>query len=162
MSNVWRLIAHHENSVDVVPLIRREGRVWMGWHEAGDLRVNPYGSPKEITRTLQHELPTRSSSNCANGGVCLWRFYHDMQPGDLVIVSSKRGRELVVEVVGPYEWLPEPGPPLTPDYRHSRRVRLTGLDPDTLLAQAGGMAAGENVRWTLFRCAGLITPRGKP
>ena len=73
--------------------------------------------------------------------------------------GSKQGKQLTVEIIGSYQWRPDPPPtPLTPDYQHYRTVRLTGLDPNVIFNQAGGMAVGENSRWTLFRCASQVSP----
>ncbi len=157
MANIWRLIAHHENAADVVALIRKTGQIWIGWGETGDLSQSAYRSGSDISRVLHQIDPTRTNSGF--GGASLWRFYHDMQIGDLVIVSSKQGKQLTAEVTGPYQWQSTPGPaPLTSGYQHHRVVSLTSLDPGSVFAQAGGMAVGENSRWTLFRCANSIVP----
>lgn len=157
MANVWRLIAHHGDAEGVINLIRKTGQIRIGWGDTGDLRQSPYRSAREISQAIWRVYP--GLTNFRFGGASLWRFYHEMQKGDLVIVSSKQGRQLVVEVAGPYQWNPASPPvPLTPDYQHFRDINLTSLNPDTMFAQAGGMAPGENSRWTLFRCANQVTP----
>jgi len=157
VANVWRLIAHHDDPVGVVNLIRKTGQIRIGWGDVGDLSRSSYCSAREISQAIWHVYP--GLTNFRFGGASLWRFYHEMQEGDLVIVSSKQGRQLTVEVTGPYQWQSAPGPaPLTPDYQHFRTVSLTNLNPDTVFAQAGGMAAGENSRWALFRCANPVIP----
>lgn len=157
MANVWRLIAHHDDPAGVVALIRTTGQIRIGWGDVGDLSQSHCKSSQDVTQVVRQAYP--GSTNFRSGGASLWRFYHEMQTGDLIIVSSKQGRQLTVEVTGPYQWQATPGlPPLTPDYLHFRTVNLTGLDPDSVFAQAGGMAPGENSRWTLFRCANPVTP----
>ena len=157
MANVWRLIAHHDDPAGVVNLIRKTGQIRIGWGDVGDLSRSSYCSAREISQAIWQVYP--GSTNLRFGGASLWRFYHEMQKGDLVIVSSKQGRQMTVEVTGPYQWQSAPGPtPLTPDYQHFRAVALTGLDPDAVFAQAGGMAPGENSRWALFRCTNPVTP----
>jgi len=157
MVNVWRLTAHHDDPAGVINLIRKTGQIRIGWGDTGDLSQSPYRSAREISQAIWRVYP--GLTNFRFGGSSLWRFYHEMQKDDLVIVSSKQGRQLVVEVAGPYEWQSAPPPaPLTPDYQHYRAVRLTSLNPDAVFAQAGGMATGENSRWALFRCANLVSP----
>ena len=157
MANVWRLIAHHVDPTGIVDVIRKTEQIRIGWGDIGDLRQSPYRSAREISRAIWEVYP--GLTNFRFGGASLWRFYHEMQIGDLVIISSKQGRQLVVEVTGPYQWQAAPGPaPLTADYQHFRTVTLTGLDPDTIFAQFGGRAIGENSRWTLFRCENPVTP----
>ena len=157
MITVWRLIAHHEDPASVINLIRTTGQIRIGWGATGDLTQLSPRSAQEISREIWQVYP--GLTNFRFGGSSLWRFYHEVQLGDLVIVSSKQGKQLTVEVTGPYQWqLIQPSLPLTPDYQHYRTVRLTSLDPNTVFAQAGGMAPGENSRWALFRCARPIIP----
>ncbi len=157
MPSVWRLIAHHSDSAGVVDLIRKTGQIRIGWGDTGDLSQSPYRSARDVSHAIWLAYP--GSTNFRLGGSSLWRFYHEMQIGDLVVVSSKQGKQLTVEIIGSYQWRPDPPPtPLTPDYQHYRTVRLTGLDPNVIFNQAGGMAVGENSRWTLFRCASQVSP----
>lgn len=155
MKAVWRLIAHHEDAAGVIAQIRRTGIIWMGWGEIGDLRQANYVSGSHIGRTLSKISPERTNSGF--GGASLWRFYNDIQIGDLVIVSSKQGRQVTVQVTGPYQYSQaSPLPPLTEGYRHCRSVNITNIDPHELFTIAGGMANGENVRWTIFRCSNSV------
>lgn len=157
MPNVWRLIAHHENAAEVVDYIRRTGQIYIGWGEIGDLQQNPYHSVREITQAIRQHYPTLNNAHL--GGPSLWRFAYEMQPHDLVILSTKKGPALSVEVTDHYDWdRDDDTPPLTGNYFHHRAVHVTDLNANILLRQAGGMAAGENVRWTLFRCANPVTP----
>ena len=157
MPNVWRLIAHHENAADVVGHVRRTRQIYIGWGAIGDLRQNPYHSAQEITQAIRHHYPTLNNAHL--GGPSMWRFAYEMQPQDLVIVSTRKGPALTLEVAGPYQWdRSDETLPLTGNYFHHRAAHVTDLDSNTLLRQAGGMAAGENVRWTLFRCANPVVP----
>jgi len=157
MANVWRLIAaHNSDATGVVNLIRKTGQIRIGWGDTGDLSQSPCRSARDVSHAIWVAYP--GSTNFRLGGSSLWRFYHEMQIGDSVVVSSKRGKQLTVEITGPYQWRPDPPPPLTPDYRHCRTVALAGLDPNAIFNQARGMAVGENSRWTLFRCASQVIP----
>lgn len=157
MANVWRLIAHHENATDVVAHIRRTEQIYIGWGEIGDLRQNPHHSVREITQTIRHHYPTLNNAHL--GGPCVWRFAYEILRLHLVIVSTRKGPALTLEVAGSYQWdRNDEAPPLTGNYFHHRAARVTDLDSNILLRQAGGMAAGENSRWTLFRCANPVVP----
>ena len=157
MANVWRLIAHHGDLSGVVAVIRKIGQIRIGWGDIGDLSQSPYNSARGISQAIRHVY--LGLTNFRSGGASLWRFYHEMQISDLVLVSSKKGKQPTVEVTGPYQWHATQGPaPLKPGYQHHRTVRLTGLDPNSVFAQAGGMAVGENSRWALFRCANPAIP----
>lgn len=157
MPTIWRLIAHHEHSLAVADRVRTEGQIWIGWGAIGDLRQQPYHSASDIGQAIRRDY--FPSGNSGLGGPSVWHFFHDMQPDDLVIVSTKRGRALTMEVTGHYKWDQTTGePPLTGEYFHHRAARLTDIDPNILYRQAGGLAPGESIRWTLFRCANPVNP----
>ncbi len=87
MPSVWRLIAHHSDSAGVVDLIRKTGQIRIGWGDTGDLSQSPYRSARDVSHAIWLAYP--GSTNFRLGGSSLWRFYHEMQIGDLVVVSSK-------------------------------------------------------------------------
>jgi len=90
-------------------------------------------------------------TNSGTGGPSLWNFVHEMREGDLVIIVGDRGREHVVEVVGPYLWVPERDSP--GDYMHQRAAVPTEHDPEKLWSLAGGkVAAGQSPHLTVARC----------
>ena len=109
MANVWRLIAHHDDPAGVVALIRKTGQIRIGWVDIGELSQSPYRSAREISQAIRQVYP--GLTNFRFGGASLWRFYHEMQKGDLVIVPSKQGQQLTVEVTGHYQWHSAPGLP---------------------------------------------------
>ena len=156
MPTVWRLMAHHEHPTAVADRARTEGRLWIGWGEIGDVSQNPYHSARDIAQAIRHHYPQLNNAHL--GGPSVWRFFHDMQLADLVVVSTRKGPALTMEVTGPYEWeRTNDEPPLTGNYFHHRAAQITDLDPNILFRQAGGIAVGENRRWTLFRCANPVT-----
>ncbi len=156
--NIWRLITHHEQPEEVVQWSREKGRIAIGWGLVGDLSL--YSSPKEIADAIKQFHPKRD--NAGLGGPSLWHFYHDMQIGDLVILSTGKngGRRLVMRVQGPYEYVrKEEERPLykayrdDPSYHHQRGASVTSYDPNELWEKAGAKEArGDNIRWTLIRC----------
>jgi hypothetical protein len=82
--------------------------------------------------------------NAHLGGPTLWRFWKEMRDGDLVIVSDGKRRRLVMRVEGDYQWNAGKG------YRHWRPASVVeDQDANWLWKRCGGLAQGENVRWTL-------------
>ena len=151
--NVWRLIAHHQDPGWAITWSQRNGRIAIGWGLVGDLRQQSFASAAEISAAIRRKYPMHTNSGL--GGPSLWNFYAEIQQRDLVILSSGRRRELVLEVQGDYEWT-EPSDPK--EYPHQRRARVRRLDPDHLWRMAGlGPALGQNSRWTLFRCANPVS-----
>ena len=67
----------------------------------------------------------------------------------------------MMEVAGPYEWLPDNAPQAGGDYFHTRRAHLTDLNPDVLWRLAGEIAIGQNMRRTLIRCAKPVNVPGE-
>jgi hypothetical protein len=94
-----------------------------------------------------------STSSTVNGGRSLWRLYHDVKIGDLVILNTNR-RELVMRVLGEYYY--EQDSFSRNNYCHRRKAEAIPVDPDWLWRLSGGMAPGENVRRTLFRCQNTV------
>ena len=127
--NCWRLIAHHKGPEEALEEYRRRGIIALGWGAIGHLRALQPDSPAAIRRALLN-ITGYVRPQCATaGGQCLWDFYHEMQVGDLIVLSlGKHGgvQRDVAEVKGEYEWIPTPvfpGPSLFDnDYHHIRRV----------------------------------------
>ncbi len=153
---VWRLIPHHERRDLALEWIRSAKRIAIGWGKIGDLDLISPRSSQDISNAVDRHYPTLK--NASNGGRSLWNLYHEMQKGDLVIVSgSKKSRELVVEIAGDYEYSDEAltvnGETLSAEYYFHRPVLISDLNPDTLWAEAGGIPAGQSVYQTLIPCA---------
>ena len=53
--------------------------------------------------------------------------------GDLIILSGSKGRELVVKIVGDYEFVAGASP-LFDEYNHQRKIEITQYDGDRLWA----------------------------
>jgi predicted Mrr-cat superfamily restriction endonuclease len=78
--------------------------------------------------------PFKHAATATSGGQCLWYFYHEMQVGDLVVLSLGQNKGIqrdVVEITEDYEWIPTPLFPgnsfLDNDYHHIRKSDLDGL-----------------------------------
>ncbi len=153
---VWRLIPHHERRDLAVEWMRNSKRIAIGWGKIGDLNEMSPRSAADISAAIDRHYPGERTAS--NGGKSLWILYHEMQKGDLVIVSgSKKARELVVQIDGGYEYSAEApvvnGVVLSGDYYFQRPVLLTDWDPEKLWSLAGRAADGQSVYQTLISCA---------
>lgn len=155
--NVWRLITHHSDRQGALAWTKQNGRIALGWGVIGDLREQGFGSADDIRDAIRQAYRDgrHPTQNSGNGGPSLWDFYRTMQPDDLVILSAKLARELVVQVEGPYEWREDvPLPEIYKHYNYQRRVRIACLDPEAVWrAGGGGYVAGASVYRTLIRLA---------
>lgn len=147
--NIWRLIAHHEEPVEAIELMKASDRIAIGWSGIGDLRQVAPQSTKDITRLISGSYPTLD--NARQGGPSLWNLYAKMDIGDFVILNAGGRRICVFEVTGPY--LFEEGSRTILGYSHQRPAVLTAIDAEELWARCGSdVADGDNIRWTLAAC----------
>ncbi len=169
---VWRLIAHHKvtkemlqkmkktcwlatdwlDIKDVPDLAFREmkknSRIAIGWPSIGDLSILKPKKPRDISRELKRTNP--NATNASMAGPSLWRFFDKIKFGDLVIVSVKGKRKHVYKVNGLYEY--DKDNPIC-GYTHQRAAILTTINADKLWKECGsGVAKGENIRWALVKC----------
>lgn len=156
--NIWRLITHHINPDEALIWIRKNGRIAIGWGAIGDIGKLNYSSASAIGAAIRYHYPHKHNSGL--GGPSLWNFYDGMSKGDLVILSARRPRALVVEVLGKYEYVTDQSPHLRPnshlegDYQHQRLIQVSAIDPEKLWHAAGARPApGQNIRYTLMKCA---------
>lgn len=129
---------------------KRNGRIAIGGGRVGD--VQKYASQAEIKTAMHDCYP--DLNNAPNGAPSLWNFCHEIQIGDLVILSGRKTRELVVKITGDYEFVAEEVPVLG-DYQNQRRMEITSIDGDQLWHQAG-KAPGQPVYRTLIKCAHAV------
>ncbi|MDB6062523.1 MAG: endonuclease [Verrucomicrobiaceae bacterium] len=147
---IWRLVAHHEESDKALKQMKETGRVAIGWSDLGDLSIlNPQNS-KDISSEIK--LVKSDTSNAMMAGPSLWNLYSEVEIGDQVIVTANGRRECVFEITGNYIFDKENA---ILGYAHQRPAALTDIDPQILwLASDSSVADGENVRWTLAKCKG--------
>lgn len=147
---IWRLVAHHEQSENALIQMKEKGRIAIGWSALGDLSLlNPQNS-KDISSRIK-EI-NADVSNAMMAGPSLWNLYSEVEIGDQVIITAKGRRECVFEVTGDYIF--DKDNPII-GYSHQRPAALTEIDPHELwLASDSSVASGENVRWTLAKCKG--------
>ena len=114
--NIWRIMAHHQHPAKMAEWSRHNGVIATGWGGAGDLRDKHFGSERELSRQIATTHPNSSVSNYVNGGGSLWRLYHEMKQGDLVIMSASgpagvhnaRDRGLLLRQQRPVKFLRTP------------------------------------------------------
>jgi hypothetical protein len=145
---IWRLVAHHEESDKALNQMKEKGRVAIGWSDLGDLAIlNPQNS-KDISSEIK--LVRSVISNAMMAGPSLWNLYSEVEIGDQVIVTANGRRECVFEITGNYIFDKKNA---ILGYAHQRSAALTDIDPQTLwLASDSSVAKGENIRWTLAKC----------
>ena len=146
---IYRMIAHHTDRAAAMRWIRANRRIAIGWGKIGDLAR--YDSVDEIKTAIKENYPVPEyKNNAGNGGPSLWDFAHTLKKGDLVILVGDKGRELVVEIVGDYEFVAGNWP-LDGEYFYQRTVELTQYDGDELWIEAGGVSGVSPYR-TLVQC----------
>jgi hypothetical protein len=149
--NVWRLILHHqpEHKEEALLWSTLKGVIGIGWGQTGDLRSRTFQSERDLRDAVAVGHPWTNAMNHMHGGRSLWRFYHEMKPRDLVILSTGGSRVQTMRVSGDYYFVGNENPL----YEHRRPAEPIGIDPNALWQMAGGVARGEMIRSTLIRCA---------
>jgi len=155
---VWRLVTHHTNgengekypqwAEEAYQWCLEEKRIALGWGETGDVRG--FESPEAVVE-FGRSGPYASLHNVGQCGRQLWSLCHEMQVGDLVILSTGEYRA-VAYVKGEYEYSPDRGQ-LGHDYYHQRAVHITPLPAKPVWDLADGLAEGQSPYLPLVRCA---------
>ena len=146
---IWRMIVHHTDKPAAIEWTRKNRRIAIGWGDIGD--VAAYGAKADIKNAIKTRYLPPHPNNGGSGSESLWSFCHDVQIGDLVILSGDKSRELVVEVTGDYEYV-EAKPPLFGEYNNQRKIEVTEYDGNTLWEAAGGLEIGVSRYRTLVKC----------
>ena len=150
---IWRMIAHHTDRTAAMRWTRANRRIAIGWGKAGD--VTNYQTKADLKSALHASYPPPIRDNFKSGSESLWLLCHDVEIGDLIILSGAHGRELVVEITGDYEFVPGASP-LYGEYNNQRAIELTDYDGDKLWRAAGGSQVGVSVYQTLVRCQNAV------
>ncbi len=155
--NVWRLMAHWEESEKVVAWAKREGRVAIGWNPGN---VLDFESPEKISARVRIVHP--QNANWPISGKQLWDFSRTIEKDDLVILNTAAGRVAVMQITGEYEYhaemiLDKLGKQAWPYMLHQRKAKVVNVSADALWKLAGGCADGYSARWTLIRCKNPVT-----
>lgn len=156
--NIWRLMSNHvpERTAEFAEWSRRKGQLAIGWGQMGDLSKLSFHNEAELKHLVFGTHPSNTSNSCANGGRSLWRFYNDMQIGDLVIISASGSRKQTMHVTGDYYYVNN-GDDLSHYYEHRRKAEVVPIDPNLLWQAVNRVAPGEGIYGTLVRCDRSLT-----
>ena len=116
-STIWGI--HGGKSGDADSLFLRDHCVAIGWAKIGDLAKVP--ADREAFKALVAKtFPDSKPGAIPNNAGQLFRFVHEMKPGDIVVYPSKRDREIHLgQIEGAYRY--EPGK--AADYPNTRAVK---------------------------------------
>lgn len=136
---VWGL--HHPGTVDFVV----DKTIAIAWEGIGDVSGLPVGR-QPFRDLVEKTWPGMKSGRVANSAGQLFRFVHEMRPGDLVVYPNKLTKTVQIgRVVGPYSYDPS-----APTFRHRRTVEWLKTDlPRTSFTQGALYEIGSAL--TLFR-----------
>ena len=151
--DVYKMITHHTDKPGAIAWTRENRRIAIGWGKIGD--VARYEDENAIKDAIKARYPIPPYKNNAHlGAPSLWDFCHTLTTGDLIILSGRIARELVVEISGDYEFVAGASP-LFGEYNHQRPIEITRYDPEELWLVAGG-APGKSRYQTLVQCENAV------
>jgi hypothetical protein len=107
----------------------------IGWDERVDLRALQATSELELKQRLEAHPDKGDYPNRDHGAKQLWRFYHDMQVGDLVCTYGKSAVLGWGVITGEYEHEP------LQDMAHQRSVDWQSTQPQSISDLPGPLAA---------------------
>jgi len=120
---------HAEKSAD--PLFLNVKLIGVGWHEVGDLSELPADRDAFKTRVANTYSQMKPTAVPGNAGQ-LFRFVHEVKPGDLVAYPAKSDRQVHIgRIEGGYEYRPD----RSPDYPHQRAVKWLKSVPRSYFTQ---------------------------
>jgi restriction system protein len=122
---------HGGKTGDADSLFLNKRVVAIGWRQVGDLgKLKP--DREAFKDAVSAAFPDAKPGAIPNYAGQLFRFVHEMKPGDLVAYPSKRDRQVhIAQVEGPYDYAPD----LEPSYPNVRRVTWLRAVPRTQFSQ---------------------------
>lgn len=128
-TSLWGI--HGGKTGDADSLFLKRDRVAVGWAKMGDLAA--LKPDRETFKTRVAEVcPEKKPGAIPNNAGQLFRFVHEMRPGDIVVYPSKRDREIHLgRVEGGYSYDPK----TEPGYPHIRAVKWLRSAPRTQFSQ---------------------------
>jgi MoxR-like ATPase len=93
---------------DEAATLFREGKVVaLGWREMGDLARLP-ADREAFKQAVAAAYPSARPGAVANFAGQLYRYVHEMQPGDVVVYPATTGSDVMIgRIAGPYVYAPE-------------------------------------------------------
>ena len=111
-------------------LFLERGRIAIRWREMGDLSQLP-PSREAFKKKYRETYPDARPQAVANSAGMLYRFVHEVRPGDYILFPSRFDREIHFgEIVGGYTFLPAEG-----KYAQARSVKWLKQLPRTAFSQ---------------------------
>lgn len=128
-ANLWGI--HAGRTGDADSLFLNKNRIAVGWVKMGDLSI--LASDREAFKAKVAEVyPEFKPGAIPNSAGQLFRFVHEMKPGDWVAYPSKRDRKIHLgQVIGPYQYDPK----TEPGYPNAREVKWYRSIPRTQFSQ---------------------------
>ena len=154
--NIWRLIPYHvkDRAAELAEWSRRNETIAIGWGGTDDLGKQRFSSEAEMKRIVADAHPDFVPNSKVNGGKSLWRFYKEMQIGDLIIISAAGSRKQTMRVTGDYYYAHDDP---YHHYEHRRKAEVVPIDANILWHAANKVAPGEGIYTTLVRCDRRLT-----
>lgn len=127
--NIWGI--HAGKTGDADTLFLKKNCIAVGWTKMGDLSVLKPDRDAFKARVAE-VYPEKKPGAIPNNAGQLFRFAHEMKPGDLVVYPSKRDRQINLgRVEGDYRYDPN----TEPGYPHVRAVKWLRAVPRTQFSQ---------------------------
>jgi restriction system protein len=128
-ANFWGI--HAGKTGDADTLFLKRGCVAVGWSKVGDLSALKPDRDAFKSR-IAEVYPDKKPGAIPNNAGQLFRFAHEMKPGDVVIYPSKRDRQVHLgRVEGSYTYDPK----TEPGYPHVRAAKWLQSAPRTRFSQ---------------------------
>jgi restriction system protein len=128
-ANLWGI--HADKTGDADSLFLMKDCIAVGWMKMGDLSVLKPNRDAFKARVAE-VCPDAKPGEIPNYAGQLFRFVHEMKPGDLVDYPSKRHRQIHLgRVEGNYRYDPN----TEPSYPHGRTVKWLRAVPRTRFSQ---------------------------
>jgi restriction system protein len=140
---IWAIRAGKTGDGD--PLFMKKKFIALGWSKCGDIGQLPPDREAYKVRVTE-SYPGKKPGAIPNNAGQLFRFVHEMQPGDLVLYPSKRDRMVHIgRITGPYKYDPK----LDSHYPNVRSVEWLNQFPRTRFTQGALYEIGSAM--TLFQ-----------
>lgn len=129
IQTIWGI--HAGKTGDAHTLFKENNVVALGWMEMGDLGLLP-PDREAFKAQLLKARPNKKEGYYPVATGQLFRFVHEVKPGDLVVYPSKHDRKVHIgEITGPYRYNPK----IEPSYPHRRPVKWLRVFPRTQFSQ---------------------------
>lgn len=131
-STLW--VVHIGNDDRIALRAREEGFVCIGWTKMGDLA--PYDTRPKMRKAMEHTFPNWKSKTISSSYGQTFRFAHEMQVGDPIILPVRPTGEIAIgQISGPYRWSDDKDL-VEHDYNNVRPVKWLKIVPRTVFSQA--------------------------